>query len=103
MERIQRTFWEFSTCFKCSGIYLGDEAYNVSENLSTGMPDETYDAVSALLDWHISPQNNKTYEPYVFQNVRQSVDENIHQFYMLVKEQAAKCDFRATLDTEIKQ
>ena len=43
------------------------------------------------------------HEPYVFQNVRQSVDENIHQFYMLVKEQAAKCDFRATLDTEIKQ
>ena len=30
--------------------YLGDEAYNVSENLSTGRPDETYDAVSALLD-----------------------------------------------------
>ena len=83
--------------------YLGDEAYNVYENLSTGRPDETYDAVIALLDGHFSPQNNITYEHCVFQNVRQNVDENIHQFYICVKEQAVKCDFGATLDIEIKQ
>ena len=82
--------------------YLGDEAYNVYENLSTGRPDETYDAVIALLDGHFSPQNNITYERYLFQNVRQNVDENIHQLYIRVKEQAVKCDFGATLDTEIK-
>ena len=29
--------------------------------------------------------------------------QNIHQFYIRVKEQAVKCDFSATLDTEIKQ
>ena len=82
--------------------YLGDEAYDVYENLSTGRPDETYDAVIALLDGHFSPQNNITYERYLFQNVRQNVDENIHQLYIRVKEQAVKCDFGATLDTEIK-
>ena len=32
--------------------YLGDEAYDVYENLSTGRPDETYDAVIAILEGH---------------------------------------------------
>ena len=32
--------------------YLGDETYNVYENLSTGRPDETYDAVIAILEGH---------------------------------------------------
>ena len=56
----------------------------------------------ALLDGHFSPQNNITYERHLFQNVRQNVDENIHQLYIRMKEQAVKCDFGATLDTEIK-
>ena len=62
-----------------------------------------HDPVIALLDGHFLPQNNITYEHYVFQNVQQNVDENIHQFYTHVKEQLVKCDFGATLDTEIKQ
>ena len=37
--------------------YFGDEAYDVYENLSTGRPDETYDAVFALLDGSLLPQN----------------------------------------------
>ena len=82
--------------------YLGNEAY-VYENLSTRRPDETYDAVTALLDGHFSPQNNITYERYVFQNVRQYADENIRQFYIRVKGQAVKWDFGATLGTEIRQ
>ena len=55
------------------------------------------------MDKHFSSQNNITYERYVFQNVQQNVDENIHQIYIRVKEQAVKYDFGATLDTEIKQ
>ena len=83
--------------------YLGDEAYDIYENLSTGRLDEIYDTVIALLDGHFLPQNNITHERYEFQNVRQNVDENIHQFYIRVKEQVVKYDFGATLDTEIKQ
>ena len=83
--------------------YLADEAYDIYENLSTGRLDEIYDTVIALLDGHFLPQNNITYERYEFQNVRQNVDENIHQFYIRVKEQVVKYDFGATLDTEIKQ
>ena len=83
--------------------YLGDEAYDIYENLSTGRLDEICDTVIALLDGHFLPQNNITYERYEFQNVRQNVDENIHQFYIRVKEQVVKYDFGATLDTEIKQ
>ena len=78
---------------------LGNETYDVYENLSTGKSDKTNDAVTALLDGHFSPQNNITYERYVFQNVLQNVDENFHQFYIRVKEQGVKCDFGATLDT----
>ena len=78
--------------------YHGDEAYNIYENLSTGRLDEIYDTVIALLDGHFLPQNNITYERYEFQNVRQNVDENIHQFYIRVKEQVVKYDFGATLD-----
>ena len=66
--------------------------------LHTGRPDETYDSVFALLDGSLLPQNNITHERFVFQNVRQNVDENIHQFYMRVKEQAVKSDFGATLE-----
>ena len=66
--------------------YLGDEAYDIYENLSTGRLDEIYDTVIALLDGHFLPQNNITYDRYVFPNVRQNVDENIHQFYIRVKE-----------------
>ena len=64
-------------------------------------------AVIALMDehffFHFSPQDNITYERYVFQNVRQNVDENIHQFYIRVKEQVVECDSGMILDTEIKQ
>ena len=49
--------------------YLGDETCDVYENLSTGRPDETYDAVVALLDRHFSPQHDITYESSVIQNV----------------------------------
>ena len=66
--------------------YLGDEAYDVYKKLSTGRPNETYDAIIALLGRHFLPQNKIIHEPYVFQNVTQNIDENIHQFYIHVKE-----------------
>ena len=62
--------------------YLGDQACDIYKNVST-RPDETYDAVITLLDRHFSPQINITYERYLFQNLRQNVDENIYQFYIL--------------------
>ena len=49
--------------------YLGDETCDVYENLSTGRPDETYDAVVALLDRNFLPQHDITYESSVIQNV----------------------------------
>ena len=51
----------------------------------------------------MSPQNNITFECYLFQNSRQNADENIYQFYICVKKQAMKCDLGATLSTEIMQ
>ena len=47
--------------------YLDDETSDVYKNSSTVRPAKTYDAVIALLDRHFLPQNNITYEHYVFQ------------------------------------
>ena len=81
---------------------LGEEAYEVYENLTTGAEDETYEAVIILLDGHFAPKSNISYERYLFRNFKQNSDERIQQFYIRVKQQALKCDFGDT-NSEIKQ
>ena len=83
--------------------YIGDEAYDVYDNLSTGAAEETYEQVLELLDNHFAPKSNISYERYLLRNIKQNTDENIQQFYIRVKEQATKCDFGASLESEIKQ
>ena len=81
--------------------YIGEEAYQVYENLTTGAEDETYEAVITFLDGHFAPKSNISYERYLFRNFKQNPDERIHQFYVRVKQQALKCDFGDT-NSEIK-
>ena len=49
---------------------IGEEAYEVYENLTTGAEDETYEAVIALLDEHFAPKINISYERYLFRNFK---------------------------------
>ena len=82
--------------------YIGEEAYEIYENLTTGAEDETYEDVITLLDGHFAPKSNISYERCLFRNFKQNSGEKIHQFYIRVKQQALKCDFGDT-NSEIKQ
>ena len=47
--------------------YIGEEAYEVYENLTTGAEDETYEAVITLLDGHFAPKSNISYGDICFE------------------------------------
>ena len=82
-------------------IYLGDDAYDVYENLLT--PGEhTFEEIITLLDNYFQPKTNTSYETYIFRQLKQNTDETITQYYLRLKEQAAKCNFD-NKDREIKQ
>ena len=42
--------------------YIGEEAYEVYENLTTGAEDETYEDIITLLDGYFAPKSNISYE-----------------------------------------
>ena len=81
---------------------IGEEAYEVYENLKIGAEDETYEDDFTLVDGHFARKSNISYEPYLLRNFKQDSDENIHQFCIRVKQQALKCNFGDT-NSEIKQ
>ena len=60
--------------------YIGEEAYSVYKNLTTGAEEETYEDVVTLLDGHFAPKSNISYEQYLFRNFKQNSDEKIHQY-----------------------
>ena len=82
--------------------FIGEEAYEVYENLISGAEDETYEAVITLLDRHFARKSNISYERYLFQSFKQNSDERIHQLYIRAKQQVLTCDFGDT-NSEIKQ
>ena len=49
---------------------IGEEAYEVYKNLTTGAEDKTYEAVITLLDGHFDPKSNISYERYFFRNFK---------------------------------
>ena len=81
--------------------YIGEEAFEVYENLTTGAEGETYEDVTIFLDGYFAPKSNISYQQYFFRNFKQNSDEKIQQFYIIVKQQALKCDFGDT-NSEIK-
>ena len=83
--------------------YVGDEAYDIYDNLLVPGTPETYDNAIGLFDGHFNPKKNIEYEVYVFRKLKQNEDETMHQFYIRVKEQGKKCDFGAQLEKELKQ
>ena len=83
--------------------YIGEEAYDIYDNLLVTRTDQTYDTAVALLDAHFNPKKNVDYEVYLFRKLKQEQDENMHQFYVRVKQQGNKCDFGANTEKEIKQ
>ena len=81
--------------------YVGDETFEVYENIK---PNDapTYKETIEAFDKHFMPLTNKSYETFLFRNLKQDEGENLNEFYIRLKEQAAKCGFADT-DLNIKQ
>ena len=75
-------------------IYLGEDAYDVCEH--------TFEEIITLLDNYFQPKTTTSYETYIFRQLKQNTDDTITQYYLRLKEQAAKCNFD-NKDREIKQ
>lgn len=83
--------------------YVGEKMYEIYEQIITGdITTQTYEGVLTAFDTHFAPAVNYSYECYVFRQMKQLPDETLHQYYIRLKEQAAKCNFTDT-DKEIKQ
>ena len=63
---------------------------------------QTYNNVLTAFDTHFERSVNYSYECYVFRQMKELPDETIHQYFIRMKEQAAKCKFTET-DRELKQ
>ena len=81
--------------------YVREEVYDVYENILTE-DDHTFDEVIAALNEHFEPKVNHSFEKYIFRQMKQKADETVQQYYIKLKEQAVKCDFR-DLEIELKQ
>ena len=71
--------------------YVGDELYDVYDNLLLPGTKETYEEAIKLLDNHVNPKNNTCFETYQFHQLTQNIDETLH---IRVKQQAVKCGFK---------
>lgn len=81
--------------------YVGDDTYEIFENTkSSDIP--TFNEVIEAMDKHFEPQTNKSYETFLFRQIKQLDGENLNQFYIRLKEQASKCGFTDP-DLNIKQ
>ena len=49
---------------------IGEEAYEVYENLKTEAEDKTYEDVITLVDDHFAAKSNISYERYLFRNFK---------------------------------
>ena len=65
--------------------YIGEEAYEVYENLTSGAEDETHEDVVTLLDGGFAPKSNISYKRYLFRNFKQNSNERSNQLYIRVK------------------
>ena len=81
--------------------YVGDDTYEIFENTKLNESPTFNEAIEAL-DKHFEPQSNKSYETFLFRQMKQLEGENLNQFYIRLKEQASKCGF-ADADLNIKQ
>ena len=83
--------------------YVGEKMYEMYEQIvPEDITTQTYHGVLTAFDTHFATAVNYNYECYVFRQMKQLSDETLHQYFIRLKEQAAKCNFTDT-DREIKQ
>ena len=83
--------------------YGGEKIYEIYEQIVAGdISTQTYNGVLTTFDTRFAPAVNYSYECYGFKKMKQLLDETLHQYFICLKEQTAKCNFTDT-DREIKQ
>ena len=82
--------------------YVGDDTYEIYENIIPTEGTLTLNEVLERFDNHFQPQVNISYEAYLFHQMKQRSEETLHQYYIRLREQSAKCNF-ANTDIAIKQ
>ena len=78
--------------------YVGEECYEIYDNLLIPGMQESYSNVIQFFDGHFKPKSNISYEIYTFREI-----ETTGKLFICVKQQAVKCDFAENLNNEIKQ
>ena len=81
---------------------VGDDAYEIYENIIPESQEKTFEEVVTEFDNHFKPQVNTSYETFLFRKMLQRTDESTQQYYVRLHEQAQKCDF-GNKELEIKQ
>ena len=71
--------------------FVGDSNYEIYEYVKPA-GEQNYEEVIVAIDRHFEPQVNKSYETYLFHQMQQKQDETVHQYFIRLKGQAAKCD-----------
>ncbi|GFO17915.1 transposon ty3-i Gag-Pol polyprotein [Plakobranchus ocellatus] len=79
--------------------YGGGEIYDRIETFSTASR-ETYASVTKELDSYFTPRVNPTFEAFKLRKMRQLQHENVDQFHVRLRTQAALCSFN-DIDREI--
>ena len=62
--------------------YIGDDVFEIFENIRLPVGNHTYLEVITALDGHFEPQVNHSYEIYLFRMMKQLSEESTQQFYM---------------------
>ena len=79
--------------------YGGDEIFDLVDTFSADKK-ETYDALRQELDRYFTPRVNPTYEAFKLRKMKQIPQENVDQFHVRLRTQAALCSF-TDIDREI--
>ena len=75
----------------------GEKIYEIYEQIVPGdITTQTYNGVLTTFDTRFTPAVNYSYECYGFKKMKQLSDETLHQYFICLKEQTAKCNFTDT-------
>ena len=84
--------------------YIGKRAYRRIKDLAyPKKPDKmTVDELQTLLKKHLCPENFEASEREKFHNLRRRPDEAFRSFLLRIQQQAAKCNFGANLEDQMR-
>ena len=87
----------------CAGM----EVQEVFETLTdpdapAGEDDDAYKAAPRTLDAYFTPQVNVPYERHIFRPMKQEEHDTVDQFVVRLSNQAARCEFGATKNEQIR-